>query len=85
MLSLDRAFASEMTDYVVSFSNDAPNLAFRLRAYESDSQISVFRDGDSRDYFAGARATADVSDEISLIDIGQTTVSITVNEVFPDY
>ena len=33
---LDRAFASEMTDYVVSFSNDAPNLAFRLRAYESD-------------------------------------------------
>ena len=54
-----------------------------LRAYDSDSQISVRIRGDDTDYFAGTRATADVSDDISLMGIEQTTMTITVNEVFP--
>ena len=81
VLDNNEVFASEVSNYMVSFYNNAPNLQLRLKAYDSDSQISVFRQGDSTDYFAGA--TADVSDPISLRNVQQTTVTIIVREVFP--
>ena len=83
-ITLDEVFASETTNHVITFYDDTPTLKLRLKAYESDSQISVRIRGDDIDYFAGTRATPDVSDDISLTDIGQTTMTITVREVFPD-
>ncbi len=83
VIELDKVFASEITNYDVSFNDDTPNLTLRLKAYESDSQISVRRHGDSTDYFAGMRSTPDVGDDISLTGTEQTTVTITVREIFP--
>ncbi len=80
----DQIFASEDSNYAVSFSDNTPNLKLRLKAYDSDSQISVFRHGDETDYFAGTRDTADVSDDIPLGNALQTTVTIMVREVFPE-
>ncbi len=80
----DQIFASEDSNYAVSFSNNTPNLKLRLKAYDSDSQISVFRHGDETDYFAGTRDDADVSLDIPLGNAQQTTVTIMVREVFPE-
>ena len=83
-ITLDKVFASETTNHVITFYDDTPTLKLRLKAYESDSQISVRIRGDDTDYFAGTRATSDVSDAISLVGIRQTTMTITVQEVFPE-
>ena len=80
----DQIFASEDSNYAVSFSDNTPNLKLRLKAYDSDSQISVFRHGDETDYFAGTRDDADVSGDIPLGNALQTTVTIMVREVFPE-
>ena len=72
-ITLDKVFASEVTDYVVSFGNETPSLELGLRAYEDDSQISVFRQGDSIDYFGNP---------ISLENVGETAITINVREVF---
>ena len=80
----NQIFASEDSNYIANFTNDAPNLKLRLKAYDSDSQISVFRHGDETDYFVGTRDDADVSLDIPLGNAQQTTVTIMVREVFPE-
>ena len=81
-ISLESVFASETEEYTAYFNNDRAILQLRLRAYDSDSQISVRKQGESRDYFAGTRSDHQ-SDNISLENTARSLVTIKVKEVFP--